>query len=198
MTFFFFLPSILLSGFMFPFRGMPGWAQVIGEAIPLTHYLRVVRGVMLKGGGLRRGRRTTSGRSPCSGWRWRRSRWSATGGRSTEVTGENAFALRPPRRAPLRSGRGRRGGSSATVISTATTASPVARPIQMPTPARSVAKAEHDAERQADRPNSRCRQRSSARACRRGRAAFRWRRTWAAVDELEQAGEDEDRRRRGR
>jgi ABC-2 type transport system permease protein len=51
MTFFFFLPSILLSGFMFPFRGMPGWAQVIGEAIPLTHYLRVVRNVMLKGGG---------------------------------------------------------------------------------------------------------------------------------------------------
>ena len=51
MTFFFFLPSILLSGFMFPFRGMPGWAQVIGTAIPLTHYLRVVRGVMLKGGG---------------------------------------------------------------------------------------------------------------------------------------------------
>ena len=51
MTVFFFLPSILLSGFMFPFRGMPGWAQVIGEAIPLTHFLRVVRGVMLKGGG---------------------------------------------------------------------------------------------------------------------------------------------------
>jgi ABC-2 type transport system permease protein len=51
MTFFFFLPSILLSGFMFPFRGMPGWAQVIGEIIPLTHYLRVVRAVMLKGVG---------------------------------------------------------------------------------------------------------------------------------------------------
>jgi ABC-2 type transport system permease protein len=51
MTFFVFLPSILLSGFMFPFKGMPGWAQVIGEAIPLTHYLRVVRNVMLKGGG---------------------------------------------------------------------------------------------------------------------------------------------------
>ncbi len=51
MTFFFFLPSILLSGFMFPFRGMPGWAQVIGEAIPLTHFLRAVRGVMLKGAG---------------------------------------------------------------------------------------------------------------------------------------------------
>jgi ABC-2 type transport system permease protein len=51
MTVFFFLPSILLSGFMFPFRGMPTWAQWIGEAIPLTHFLRVVRGVMLKGGG---------------------------------------------------------------------------------------------------------------------------------------------------
>jgi ABC-2 type transport system permease protein len=51
MTFFFFLPSILLSGFMFPFKGMPGWAQVIGEIIPLTHFLRIVRGVMLKGGG---------------------------------------------------------------------------------------------------------------------------------------------------
>jgi ABC-2 type transport system permease protein len=51
MTFFFFLPSILLSGFMFPFKGMPDWAQVIGEIIPLTHFLRIVRGVMLKGGG---------------------------------------------------------------------------------------------------------------------------------------------------
>jgi ABC-2 type transport system permease protein len=49
MTFFFFLPSLLLSGFMFPFRGMPGWAQVIGEALPLTHFLRFIRGVMLKG-----------------------------------------------------------------------------------------------------------------------------------------------------
>jgi ABC-2 type transport system permease protein len=51
MTFFFFLPSILLSGFMFPFRGMPGWAQAIGEVLPLTHFLRVVRGVLLKGNG---------------------------------------------------------------------------------------------------------------------------------------------------
>jgi ABC-2 type transport system permease protein len=51
MTFFFFLPSILLSGFMFPFRGMPDWAQWIGEALPLTHFLRIVRAVMLKGGG---------------------------------------------------------------------------------------------------------------------------------------------------
>jgi ABC-2 type transport system permease protein len=51
MTFFFFLPSMLLSGFMFPFRGMPGWAQVIGEALPLTHFLRIVRGVLLKGNG---------------------------------------------------------------------------------------------------------------------------------------------------
>ncbi|MGN6423187.1 MAG: ABC transporter permease [Asticcacaulis sp.] len=49
MTFFFFLPSMLLSGFMFPFRGMPVWAQWIGEIFPLTHFLRVIRGVMLKG-----------------------------------------------------------------------------------------------------------------------------------------------------
>ncbi|MFL6657899.1 MAG: ABC transporter permease [Massilia sp.] len=49
LTFFFFLPSILLSGFMFPFRGMPGWAQSIGEILPLTHFLRIVRGIMLKG-----------------------------------------------------------------------------------------------------------------------------------------------------
>ena len=52
MTFFFFLPSLLLSGFMFPFRGMPRWAQMIGEALPLTHFLRAVRGVMLKGNDL--------------------------------------------------------------------------------------------------------------------------------------------------
>lgn len=52
MTFFFFLPSILLSGFMFPFRGMPVWAQWIGEILPLTHFLRIVRGIMLKGNGL--------------------------------------------------------------------------------------------------------------------------------------------------
>ena len=52
MTFFFFLPSILLSGFMFPFRGMPHWAQMLGEVLPLTHYLRIVRGVLLKGNGI--------------------------------------------------------------------------------------------------------------------------------------------------
>ena len=52
LTFFFFLPSMLLTGFMFPFRGMPSWAQAIGEALPLTHFLRVVRGIMLKGNGL--------------------------------------------------------------------------------------------------------------------------------------------------
>ena len=51
MAFFFFLPSILLSGFMFPFRGMPQWAQAIGEALPLTHFLRIVRGILLKGNG---------------------------------------------------------------------------------------------------------------------------------------------------
>lgn len=52
LTFFFFLPSLLLSGFMFPFRGMPAWAQTIGEVLPLTHFLRIVRGVMLKGAGI--------------------------------------------------------------------------------------------------------------------------------------------------
>jgi ABC-2 type transport system permease protein len=49
MTFFFFLPSMLLSGFMFPFRGMPTWAQWLGEILPLTHFLRIVRGILLKG-----------------------------------------------------------------------------------------------------------------------------------------------------
>jgi ABC-2 type transport system permease protein len=49
MTFFFFLPSLLLSGFMFPFRGMPDWAQMLGEVFPLTHVLRIVRGILLKG-----------------------------------------------------------------------------------------------------------------------------------------------------
>ncbi len=52
MSFFFFLPSLLLSGFMFPFRGMPDWAQTLGEAFPLTHFLRIVRGILLKGNGM--------------------------------------------------------------------------------------------------------------------------------------------------
>jgi ABC-2 type transport system permease protein len=51
MSVFFLLPSILLSGFMFPFRGMPAWAQTIGEMLPATHFMRVVRGLMLKGAG---------------------------------------------------------------------------------------------------------------------------------------------------
>jgi ABC-2 type transport system permease protein len=51
MSMFFFLPSMLLSGFMFPFRGMPDWAQSLGELLPLTHFLRIVRGVLLKGNG---------------------------------------------------------------------------------------------------------------------------------------------------
>jgi len=51
MAFFFFLPSILLSGFMFPFRGMPNWAQNVGSILPLTHFLRIVRGILLKGNG---------------------------------------------------------------------------------------------------------------------------------------------------
>jgi ABC-2 type transport system permease protein len=52
MAFFFFLPSILLSGFMFPFRGMPVWAQWIGSCLPITHFLRIIRGILLKGNGL--------------------------------------------------------------------------------------------------------------------------------------------------
>jgi ABC-2 type transport system permease protein len=48
---FFFLPSLLLSGFMFPFRGMPVWAQWVGETLPLSHFLRIIRGVLLKGNG---------------------------------------------------------------------------------------------------------------------------------------------------
>ncbi len=52
LTFFYFLPSLLLSGFMFPFRGMPQWAQFLGELLPLTHFLRVIRRVMLKGANL--------------------------------------------------------------------------------------------------------------------------------------------------
>jgi ABC-2 type transport system permease protein len=51
MTFFFFLPSLLLSGFLFPFRGMPDWAQALGSIFPLTHFLRIVRGILLKGSG---------------------------------------------------------------------------------------------------------------------------------------------------
>jgi len=52
MAFFYFLPTMLLSGFMFPFRGMPRWAQAIGEILPLTHFLRIIRGILLKGNGL--------------------------------------------------------------------------------------------------------------------------------------------------
>ena len=52
LSFFFFLPSILLSGFMFPFKGMPQWAQIVGSVLPLTHYLRIARGILLKGNGI--------------------------------------------------------------------------------------------------------------------------------------------------
>jgi ABC-2 type transport system permease protein len=51
MTVFYFLPNLLLSGFMFPFQGMPKWAQAIGNVLPLTYFLRLVRGIFLKGGG---------------------------------------------------------------------------------------------------------------------------------------------------
>ncbi len=51
MTFFLLMPQILLSGFLFPFLGMPRWAQYIGEALPATHFMRLMRGIMLKGAG---------------------------------------------------------------------------------------------------------------------------------------------------
>lgn len=51
MTMFYFLPNMMLSGFMFPFAGMPGWAQAIGSLLPLTHFNRAVRGILLKGNG---------------------------------------------------------------------------------------------------------------------------------------------------
>lgn len=48
---FYFLPNILLSGFMFPFKGMPGWAQILGNLLPLTYFNRLIRGILLKGNG---------------------------------------------------------------------------------------------------------------------------------------------------
>ncbi|CAG2159635.1 ABC transporter permease [Cupriavidus numazuensis] len=51
LTFFYFLPNILLSGFMFPFAGMPGWAQAIGNILPMTYFHRIIRGILLKGNG---------------------------------------------------------------------------------------------------------------------------------------------------
>ena len=51
LTIFYFLPNLLLSGFMFPFQGMPGWAQVLGNLLPLTYFNRLIRGIMLKGNG---------------------------------------------------------------------------------------------------------------------------------------------------
>ena len=57
LSFFTILPSILLSGFMFPFAGMPGWAQAIGTGVPATHFIRLIRKVMLKGAGALAGSR---------------------------------------------------------------------------------------------------------------------------------------------
>jgi ABC-2 type transport system permease protein len=53
-TVFFYLPSMLLSGFLFPFQGMPAWARTVGDALPLTHFLRATRDVLLKGEGASR------------------------------------------------------------------------------------------------------------------------------------------------
>jgi ABC-2 type transport system permease protein len=52
MAMMFFLPNMLLSGFLFPFAGMPKWAQYVGETLPVTHYVRIVRAIMLKGSSL--------------------------------------------------------------------------------------------------------------------------------------------------
>ena len=52
MAMMYFLPNMLLSGFLFPFAGMPKWAQWVGETLPLTHYVRIVRAIMLKGASL--------------------------------------------------------------------------------------------------------------------------------------------------
>jgi len=52
MSLFYIMPSILLSGFMFPFKGMPDWAQALGTIVPVTHFLRVVQGALLKGQGI--------------------------------------------------------------------------------------------------------------------------------------------------
>ena len=85
LTFFFFLPSILLSGFMFPYRGMPGWAQTFGEIFPLTHFLRITRAVMLKGADCRRWR----ARSLAAWCSWRclpASRWCGSGERWTDFS----------------------------------------------------------------------------------------------------------------
>ena len=102
MTVFYLLPSILLSGFMFPFRGMPGWAQAIGEAIPVTHFLRVVRGALLKGEGLAtlwpelrgagrvRVHRHRAGDAADTG-----ARWTEGAGKMPGPRGSGAFRERP-------------------------------------------------------------------------------------------------------
>ena len=51
LTFFYFLPNILLSGFMFPFQGMPAWARAVGSLLPMTYFNRLIRGILLKGNG---------------------------------------------------------------------------------------------------------------------------------------------------
>ena len=83
LTFFFFLPSILLSGFMFPYRGMPGWAQALGEIFPLTHFLRIIRAVMLKGADFQAIAGEVVGAGDLHRRVCRRWRWSGSGGRWT-------------------------------------------------------------------------------------------------------------------
>ena len=109
MSFFFFLPNILLSGFMFPFRGMPDWAQMFGEMLPLTHYLRIVRGIMLKGATFATCRPMSSPWPPSPSSRWR-SRWRASGRPSTDRSLRKAAfgRRRGPAQGPLLASRHRK------------------------------------------------------------------------------------------
>ena len=95
MAFFFFLPSILLSGFMFPFRGMPEWAQWLGEILPLTHFLRIVRGILLKG--------NEGGRDPARAVADRRVPRRGGDGCVAALPHDARLSGRAPRPAPARS-----------------------------------------------------------------------------------------------
>ena len=100
MTFFFFLPSMLLSGFMFPFRGMPGWAQAVGEVLAAHPFPAHRPRHPAEGQRRRRRSRRTCGRSPCSCWPSPSWLCCATGGRSIE----SAWRLRSIERAPQSGG----------------------------------------------------------------------------------------------
>ena len=192
MTFFFFLPSILLSGFMFPFRGMPGWAQVIGEVDPAHPFPARRARRHAEGRRLRRGLPATSGRWPLF---WlvvgddRAGALPADAGLASALTRSRrrgiAFSAEPPalrrRASQPRSARRTAGQAEALAADPADRhqrgddgeAGGEADPD--PLPGQAGPEAEGDAERQADAPIADRGDRSSARACRRGRAACRTR-----------------------